>query len=586
MYNHLNDFLRTFSSASEADKRKLIRLALCLSALVNCSFTATSNVVADLGPTYISTLLAFVSLLVLSFFSISHQLLVHGLLGVTLVSGVNMAMQSGGIHSPTLLWLVFTPNLALFFLTQWATLVWVLNVLLALGVVAYLSFENSSQIQDAAWTYSSSWTAAHLMAAQLFLMLVHLIYDTQYRQKTKRISISIERMKEVKKHLQMTEAYKDRFISTVSADLRSPMNAILGYSDVLADMTQHQSSLTQTVEHIQNSIKQLLELTNNILDHAQLNEAKLTLNYRAVDVRRMIAAEWPVERFKADVEFEVKIDNNVPDWLWCDPQRLQQIVHILVANAKKFTSSGKVWLHWCYEAQHLRVDVRDTGIGISDEVKAYIFKRFDKADEAINRQFGGIGLGLTNALELTKLFGGNMGFNSEALKGSHFWVSLPIKSFDIAPVHAIPDDELVTMKNGHILVVDDQPVSLMVTMQILRKLLPQVQLSHATSGAQALEQLRNVDMDLVLMDVLMPQMDGPTTCRMIRSVLDVRARKMPIIGLTASTHPKDSQRCFDAGMDDVIIKPLEPKHLIQVISTELQRTKLADSDDERNKATA
>ena len=88
------------------------------------------------------------------------------------------------------------------------------------------------------------------------------------------------------------------------------------------------------------------------------------------------------------------------------------------------------------------------------------------------------------------------------------------------------------------------------------------------------------------MDVLMPQMDGPTTCRMIRSVLDVRARKMPIIGLTASTHPKDSQRCFDAGMDDVIIKPLEPKHLIQVISTELQRTKLADSDDERNKATA
>ena len=586
MYHHLNDFLRTFSSASEADKRKLIRLALCLSALVNCSFTATSNVVADLGPTYISTLLAFVSLLVLSFFSISHQLLVHGLLGVTLVSGVNMAMQSGGIHSPTLLWLVFTPNLALFFLTQWATLVWVLNVLLALGVVAYLSFENSSQIQDAAWTYSSSWTAAHLMAAQLFLMLVHLIYDTQYRQKTKRISISIERMKEVKKHLQMTEAYKDRFISTVSADLRSPMNAILGYSDVLAEMTQHQSSLTQTVEHIQNSIKQLLELTNNILDHAQLNEAKLTLNYRAVDVRRMIAAEWPVERFKADVEFEVKIDNNMPDWLWCDPQRLQQIVHILVANAKKFTSSGKVWLHWCYEAQHLRVDVRDTGIGISDEVKAYIFKRFDKADEAINRQFGGIGLGLTNALELTKLFGGNMGFNSEALKGSHFWVSLPIKSFDIAPVHAIPDDELVTMKNGHILVVDDQPVSLMVTMQILRKLLPQVQLSHATSGAQALEQLRNVDVDLVLMDVLMPQMDGPTTCRMIRSVLDVRARKMPIIGLTASTHPKDSQRCFDAGMDDVIIKPIEPKHLIQVISTELQRTKLTDSDDERNKATA
>ena len=584
MYIHFNDFLRSFSSASEAHKRKLIRLALCLLALVNCSFTATSNMANDLDSSDVSTLLAFVSLLVLSFSHISHRMLVHGLLGVTLVSGVHTAVQSGGIHSPTLLWLVLTPNLALFFLSPWATLAWVLNMILAFGVMAYLSFENSSQIQDAALTYSSSWTAAHLMAAQLFLMLVHLLYDTQYRQKTKRISISIERMKEVKKHLKLTEAYKDRFISTVSADLRSPMNAILGYSNVLADMAQHQSSLTQTVEHIQNSIKQLLELTNNILDHAQLNEAKLTLNNRPVEVRRMIDAEWSIKHFKADVEFEVRVDSNVPVWLWCDPDRLKKIINILVANAKKFTSSGKVCLDLRYEAQHLHVDVKDTGIGISDEVKAYIFKRFDKADEAINRQFGGIGLGLTNALELTALFGGHMGFNSEAFKGSHFWVRLPIKAFDMSPIHKAPDDEIVMLKNSRILVVDDQPVSLLVTMQILKKLLPHVQLVHATSGAQALEQLRLVEVDLVLMDVLMPQMDGPTTCQMIRSVLNISAHQMPIIGLTASTHPKDRQRCFDAGMDKVIIKPIDPAQLIQVIAGELQSSKLDNNGDKRKKA--
>lgn len=573
MYSYFNAFLRTLASVSEADKRKLIRLALCLSALVNCSFTATSSVAADLGPTYISTLLAYVSLLVLSFFNVNHQLLVHGLLGVTLVSGINMAMHSGGIHSPTLLWVVFTPNLALFFLSQWATLMWVLQVLLALGAVAYFTFENVSQIQDAAWTYSSTWTATHLIAAQLFLMLVHLIYDTQYRQKSKRISASIERMKEVKKHLQMTEAYKDRFISTVSADLRSPMNAILGYSDVLADMAKQQSSLTETVQHIQNSIKQLLDMTNNILDHAQLNEAKLKLDHRAVAIRPMIEAEWPVERFKEDVEFEVKIDKELPEWLWCDPQRLKQIVHILVTNAKKFTNSGKVWLHWRYEGQCLRVDVRDTGIGISEEVKAYIFKRFDKADEAINRQFGGIGLGLTNALELTKLFGGHMGFQSEAHKGSLFWVSLPLKAYDASSRPASSVDDTALLRNCRILVVDDQPVSLMVTMQILRKCLPQVQLRHATSGAQALDQLRSAPVDLVLMDVLMPQMDGPTACKMIRSVLNAPDNQMPIIGLTASTHPKDKQRCFEAGMNNVIVKPVDPKHLLQVLSIELHRAK-------------
>ena len=575
MYIYFNAFLRALSSVSEADKRKLIRLALCLSALVNCSFTASSMAAEDIGSLYISTLLAFVSLLVLSFFNVNHQLLVHGLLGVTLVSGINMALHSGGIHSPALLWVVFTPNLALFFLSQWATLMWVLQVVLALVVVAYFTIENMSQIQDAAWTYSSSWTATHLIAAQLFLMLVHLIYDAQYRQKSKRISASIERMKEVKKHLQTTEAYKDRFISTVSADLRSPMNAILGYSDVLAEITKQQSSLTETVQHIQNSIRQLLDMTNNILDHAQLHEAKLKLIDRAVAIRPLIEAEWPLVGFKEGVAFEVQVDPTLPEWLWCDPQRLKQIVHILVTNAKKFTSSGKVCLHWRYEAQHLRVDVRDTGIGISEEVKAYIFKRFDKADEAINRQFGGIGLGLTNALELTKLFGGHMGFESEANKGSHFWVSLPIKAYDATSKPWVALDELAQLRHSRILVVDDQPVSLMVTMQILRKHLPQVQLRHASSGAQALEQLRSVPVDLVLMDVLMPQMDGPATCKMIRSVLSAPENQTPIIGLTASTHPKDRQRCFEAGMNHVIVKPVDPKHLLHVLSMAMQHLKSA-----------
>ena len=585
MHNHLSAFFKAFSDVSEVDKRKLIRLALCLSALVNCSFAATSTISMDMGDVYISVLLSFVTLMVLSFFNISNKILVNGLLGVTLVGGVNMAMHSGGIHSPTLLWMVFMPNLALFFLSQWATMLWVLQVVLALGVVAYSSLQSVSQIQDAVMTYTSSWTATHLIVAQLFLMLVHLIYDAQYRQKSNRISASIERMKEVKKHLQMTEAYKDRFISTVSEDLRSPMNAILGYSEVLAEMSKEQSNLSETVQHIQNSIKQLLEMTNNILDHAQLNEARLKLNHKAVAIRRLIESEWPAERFKSEVDFEVKVDKNLPEWIWCDPHRLVQIVNILVTNAKKFTNSGKVWLHWRYENQHLRVDVRDTGIGISDEVKAYIFKRFDKADEAINRKFGGIGLGLTNALELTKLFGGNMGFNSESFKGSHFWVSLPIKpcAEEEGMTAAVINSE--HLRRSHILVVDDQPVSLMVTMQILRKQLPQAQLKHAASGAQALEQLRNAQIDLILMDVLMPQMDGPSTTRMIRSTIDSPSSQMPIIGLTASTHPKDRQRCFEAGMNNVIIKPIDPAHLLRVMSVELHRAQLG-AEDQKIKAVA
>ncbi|MEY4676324.1 MAG: hypothetical protein RLZZ470_831, partial [Pseudomonadota bacterium] len=194
MHPFFKSFLLAFSEASEADKRKLIRLILCLSALINVALSASSGGHQDLYATYMGGLAAFMALWVLSYLNVSNTWLVNGLMVVSLLSGLNICLITGGIHSPTLMWLVFLPNLALFFISQRATLLWMLVVISVLTLVGYLSLENHDHWQEAQISYPGNWTAFNLVLVQLFFMMVHLIYDARYREKSNRISQSMKRM--------------------------------------------------------------------------------------------------------------------------------------------------------------------------------------------------------------------------------------------------------------------------------------------------------------------------------------------------------------------------------------------------------
>ncbi len=563
----LNSIFRRRTEVTEADKRRFIQLALVLGVLLTGLYALGAN--NEPGHTYFSGWVAFSALLMLSFLPVSLAWLTHSLLAVALLSGFALAMQSGGIYSPTLLWLAIIPNLALFVLSQQATLLWVLFVMTILGLTGQLTDFQEVATADELRQTSGLWATLHLVGAQLCVMLIHWVHDWQYRQKSARIDASMKRMKAVKKHLELTEAYKDSFITHVSEDLRGPMNAILGYSDVLADMAKYKPGLTDTVQHIRSSIQQLLELTNSILDHAQLIEGKLKLTFKPVSLRQMMEEKWAHWTVKDSVQFKVVVDPSIPEWLWCDPHRLRQIIGILLSNAQKFTHQGQVKLAFSYAQQQLQIDIFDTGIGISEEVKAHIFKRFEQADGPINPAFGGIGLGLPNALELTRLFGGTIGFESDANQGSHFWVKLPISAYRWASELHEAKPTLSAMQACKLLVVDDQAVSMLVTMQTLRRLMPHAELACAASGQEAIAHVMKHPVDLVLMDVWMPEMDGPSTCRQLRQAAPHTTAPW-VIGLTASTHPKDRLRCLDAGMHDVIVKPLDPEHVHKVISRALQ----------------
>ena len=496
---------------------------------------------------------------------ILHRSWVHVYLAVGTLAAVGMVWWGGGIFSPSLLWLAIMPNAALFFLSQTATMAWLSVVLLILIAISLTAQDNMLHMQAVMMGMSGMGVAMHLVLVQVCLMMIHLVYDWRYRQKSSRIAASISKMKAVQNKLQVTEIYKDRFIATVSEDLRSPMNAILGYSDVLADMARHKPELSDTVQHIRTSIQQLLDMTNNILDHAQLNAGQLRLNFRPMSLQQVIQNEWAQWSVGHEVEFKIVVQKNMPQWLWCDEDRFKQIVSILLGNAKKFTSHGQVLLQFSHQAEMLQIDIRDTGVGITDDVKAYIFKRFDQGDESMQHKFGGIGLGLANALALTHLFGGTIGFESQNSQGSHFWVRLPVRQCDWTQVKTNPAVEDHAVGQSRILIMDDEPLGQLVMAQAIRKVWPQAQITQTSNGEQALKHLQDADFDVVLMNGWMTHAEAGEWGLKIRQDMATRSRATALIGVTASMHSAAKAQLMSAGMDEVIVKPVDPQQLSKTI---------------------
>jgi CheY-like chemotaxis protein len=284
-----------------------------------------------------------------------------------------------------------------------------------------------------------------------------------------------------------------------------------------------------------------------------------------MSLQQVIQNEWAQWSVGAEVEFKIVVQKNMPTWLWCDEDRFKQIVSILLGNAKKFTSQGQVLLQFSHQAGMLQIDIRDTGVGITDDVKAYIFKRFDQGDESMQHKFGGIGLGLANALALTHLFGGTIGFESQNSHGSHFWVRLPVRQCDWTQVQKDHADDPEARRLSRILIIDDEPLGQLVMAQAIRKVWPQAQITQASNGEQALKSLQDADVDVVLMNGWMTHAEAGEWGLKIRQDMASRHRVTALIGVTASTHQAAKAQMMVAGMDEVIVKPVDPQQLSKTI---------------------
>lgn len=357
-----------------------------------------------------------------------------------------------------------------------------------------------------------------------------------------------------------TAAYqaKSQFIANMSHEIRTPINGMMGMAEALCD-----AKLPPPNDHYARTIvdvgQTLLAVVNDVLDFSKIDSGKLLIEAAPVDIRRLLgslARAHGLHAAQKHLKFSVELADEVPAWICIDAVRLAQIVGNLLSNAVKFTQAGSVTLTvGIIQGEHpkLRIEVKDTGIGISPDQQIYIFEAFSQADASTSRRFGGTGLGLCISRQLAELMTGRMGVESVLGEGSHFWVELPLVNCE--PVDDSSFSQATMQKRpGRVLVVEDIELNAEVARLHLEHLGLDVCL--ASSGAEAIERFRAEHFDLILMDCQMSEMDGYETTRRIR-VLESNGYRTPIVALTAHALQSDRDACLAAGMDGWLAKPID-----------------------------
>ncbi len=390
--------------------------------------------------------------------------------------------------------------------------------------------------------------------------LVGLIHDIDERKRQELALIDAQQASEA-----AAEA-KSMFLANMSHELRTPMNGVLGVLHLLArePLTEGGRELLAEAEACGRMLAQLL---NDVVDFSKIEAGRLELAPEPMNVADVLGRVVRLLRPQAEAKgVELRSRTDCDDvWISADTVRLQQVLFNLIGNAVKFTERGHVEVRLAVGGRgrggkRLRIEVQDTGVGISEAAKASLFQRFQQADSSTARRFGGSGLGLAITRALADLMGGSIGCDSVEGEGSTFIFDVPVKA--APPRLAAPAADLAAMDHLKILVVEDNPTNQRVLAAILRSLGASVDI--ANDGIDGVNAAQTGAFDLILMDVQMPRMDGVEATRRIRA-LETPQAATPIIGLTANVLEHQRQSYLAAGMDGVVAKPISPAVLVEEI---------------------
>jgi PAS domain S-box-containing protein len=386
---------------------------------------------------------------------------------------------------------------------------------------------------------------------------------------------------------------KDEFLALVSHELRSPLNAILGYTRMLRSGPRDIEDFNKATGVIERSAKAQLQIVEDLLDSARIITGKLRIEPSLVDLVPALEAALDMVRSAAEAKGIALVADfgHLPELVLGDSTRLQQVVWNLLTNAVKFTpEGGRVELRMEGAADHLRIAVSDTGKGVEPEFLPFVFDRFRQADSSSVRRYGGVGLGLSLVKHLVELHGGTITAASEgAGRGATFTIMLPRRHLELIPPAppavtsrevrmegSIPRDQVLSLEGVSVLVVDDQEEARVVLTQTLSEYGAQV--TTVSSGAEALAILsRPPDgrrSDVLILDIAMPDEDGYAVLKKVRALEAERGAvvyRMPAIALTAHARAEDRLRALRAGFQMHVAKPVEPTELAVVILSLIKR---------------
>ena len=383
-----------------------------------------------------------------------------------------------------------------------------------------------------------------------------------------------EELKLQKDIAQKANESKNQFLANMSHEMRTPMNAIIGLSELLVD-TKIDENQYNLISKINVSSRLLLGIITDILDFSKIEAGKLDLYIEKYDVRELLSQIIDLILYESNhknLTLELNISADVPNYFWVDSVRLKQILINLLANAIKFTKKGSIKLEVSVIEKTDDVNTKisfaviDTGIGVLEENQKRIFKAFSQEDSSTTRKFGGTGLGLTISNQLLNLMNSRLELKSTIGIGSTFYFGLELTTSNEAAESVILQgtnvdtikDELIktnhSVKKITVLIVEDNRINMLLLKTIIKNLPIKTTVFEVVNGKQAVEQFETINPDIIFMDIQMPIMNGYEATKLIRNIKT--GQNVPIIAITAGTEKEEKEKCIKSGMDDYIPKPI------------------------------